>query len=220
MEKYKKRGAKKKTRTYRIQVFFLKRTEEWKKSLETTDKPWYVKYLDSVYSWWTKIDTPYGTVDMRHVEMMFDGGSVTGVSQSKGCFYEQTKNPERQGYINVTIQLTPEEFKKMQSSARWHAEKGITETGNIAALGFVPVCGACLKTRHVERMFCSQYIVKLFQEIGYLCDVDAARTSPTKLYTLLTERFVTLPLPNSKKPGRVFTSVDLRSANDDDIPFL
>ena len=58
---------------------------------------------------------------------------------------------------------------------------------------FVPVLNACMYDTGRDgqgvqrRVFCSQYIVLLFQAAGYLTELDAASTSPADLYLALCD---------------------------------
>lgn len=217
MEHYRNRGkgdARDSTHK-KIQIFFLQRSDKHEEILEKGEVPWAKRVLDRLRSWWTRIDYDGHVLDFLHVELMFEDLYVTGVTDKRGCFFVKNKNPNREGYSCLTMYLEPQKYKRMRRKAKAMGERNIPAASDWYALGFVPVCGACFPNTGEKALFCSQYVVMLFQEIGLLMDLEPGKISPTELYVEIEETCVTYSLMSMKSEQELV--INDEGKDDDDI---
>lgn len=116
-----------------------------------------------------------------HVEVRFSDGTVTSITRNPGhVHYDQTRVLSKGNYsCFMSVQVTPKQEEAMQQLA-YHHYVNRTPFGSVSMFWNF-VCLPC-PIRNESSLFCSQYVIKLFQHCGMLLELDPDRTSPTVLF--------------------------------------
>ena len=130
--------------------------------------------------------TSNGTrVTYQHVELMFSDQHVTSITKVPGTIhYDLQKLMSNKQYSRFyELHVTWDEEQRMQN----YAENAFKEKIPFNKCGmywnFIPYCFTV--NRQEKAFFCSEYIVKLLQEIGRVPNLISYKTSPNELFVAL-----------------------------------
>lgn len=117
--------------------------------------------------------------------MMFSDGSVTSITADPGkVHYDESRflsNPSYRYFFE--IYLSRHQEQAMEAYARACAEREIPF--NKSGMYWNFVCPCIPIRKEGKALFCSEYVTRMLQTIGYLPDLDSAKTSPNDLYLAL-----------------------------------
>lgn len=134
-----------------------------------------------------------------HVEVRFSDGTVTSITRNPGyVHYDQTRVLSKSNYTCfMSINVTPDQEEAMQQLA-YHHYVHRTPFGSVAMFWNF-LCLLC-PIRSESSLFCSQYVIKLFQRGGILLDIDPDTTSPTTLLDEMRKNEDFYFSTNTKRP--------------------
>jgi hypothetical protein len=119
-----------------------------------------------------------------HVELMFSDGTVTSITQHPGfVHYDSNRYLSNTSYkYFFEIYVSPKEELVMDTYAKSCVNNKITFNKCGMYWNFIPCLSYFAYTNGGKSMFCSEYVTKLLQTIGYLSNLDPSKTSPNDLY--------------------------------------
>jgi len=150
-------------------------------------------WWDSTLHWAVGRWTSRKGRNYSHAELRFSDLYSTSICQADNAVHlmdgKTMGNPRYSAFL--TLPVTEEEEYTMRRVAENYHENGVKFNTKGMMCNFMPFFSACMydtgqDAQNVQQsVFCSQYIVLLFQAAGYLKDLDAASTSPADLYFAL-----------------------------------
>lgn len=128
-----------------------------------------------------------------HVELRFQDLYSTSICHDSGKVHmldgKTMGSPKYTAFLSLNIERDKEQAMR-NLAEEYHARQvGFNMKGMMC--NFMPIFSSCMYNNGTDnqgvqkQVFCSQYIVLLFQAAGYLMDVDPGSTSPTDLYYAL-----------------------------------
>ena len=152
-----------------------------------------LSFADRLVSWWTKPRNSSTSKTFTHVELRFGSQSTTSITQREGVVhYEESKLLQSKNYASfLTVQVEPQQYRDMQQMAVSFCENKVAFNTRGMVCNFLPLLRCCFASSgqddagFYEQVFCSQYVVLLLQEGGFVSWLDPAHTTPNDLYEAL-----------------------------------
>jgi hypothetical protein len=130
--------------------------------------------------------TRRGKYNFSHAELCFSDRSVTSINQTFGKVHYRKSTLSNPGYSRfLKLYIDTKKEDKMKELAHDFATRGIPFNQGGMWWNFIPCLRCCPLRREGRAVFCSEYIIMLFQSVGLLTHLDASTTSPTDLFLAL-----------------------------------
>ena len=153
------------------------------------DDGWFSQKWTQLTAWMTNQQINETGFFYDHVELRFvRDKSVTSVSlKDEHVYLVHNKLLSRRGYRRFyQTTLTERQYAKLQAVAKGFVEKKTPFNVQGMLCNFTPIFHHCLAVdKRGEQVFCSEYIMLLFQSIGLYTEYDASRVSPNDLYHII-----------------------------------
>ena len=123
-----------------------------------------------------------------HVELRFSEGQVTSVNYVHGKVYmADEKLLDRRGYsCFYELTLSKKDHQTLKKKALEFKDRPFNLAGMMC--NFLPGLNRCFAQDYGgDQVFCSEYIVLLFQSIGYFTELEAHKTSPNDLFRAIVD---------------------------------
>lgn len=151
------------------------------RSVDKEDNSW----TNYFASWITSSNTTRHIY--THVELRFSDGYVTSITNDPGVVHllegKLMSNRKYSRFFEIHLSFAQEQ--KMRAYAERAKEENIGFNACGMYWNFIP-CACFTISGGGRKVFCSQYITELFQEIGLLTDLIPEKTSPTALFEAMS----------------------------------